>query len=153
MRAGEAAILRASDNRMQTVAEFMKQCLHVLVCHQRRLVRTRWREIEKQRYYRPLVFSVWQQFATYDLELSEVIEFPFTREHIELEKPKRFTRRGIAHYIKLHVIDPFERHRDVFKFQPENALVNVEHPVEHLLEWEIGAQRFFIDSVFPLISL
>ena len=95
-----------------------------------------------------MIFSVGQQFAAENLELSEVVEFSFARKHIEIKHAEWLTSGGIGHEIKLEVADPFVRRGDLFKLQTENALVDVEHAIEHLLEWEISAQGFRIDGVF-----
>src|SRR5439155_11384414 len=100
----------------------------------------RGRKIAKQSDSWSLIFSVRQQFAADDVELRKVIEFPFARKHIEIEHPERLARSGISDEIKLEIVNPFVRRGDLFEFQAENALVNVEHTVEHLLEREIQAQ-------------
>ncbi len=82
-----------------------------------------------------------------------MIEFSFAREHIEIKHAERFARGRIGDQIKLEIVNPLVGCGDLFEFQTENVLVNVEHPVEHFLEREIGAERFLIDSVFLFVSL
>ena len=82
-----------------------------------------------------------------------MIEFSFARKHIEIKHAERLTRDGIGHQIKVQIIDPLVRRSDLFKFQAENALINVEHAVEHFLERKIRAQRFLIDGVFLFVPL
>src|SRR5436190_19268656 len=123
----------------------MKKCFNVAVRHQGGLVRARRWEIAEQGDGWSLIFSVRQQFAAQNLELCEVVEFSFARKHIEIKHSEGLTGGGIGHQIKLEVVDPFVRRGDLFKFQTKNALVDVEHAVEHLLEREISAQRFRID--------
>src|SRR6266498_5855485 len=77
MRPGETSVLGASDNGMQAVAEFVEQRFYILVCEQRRFVRSWRREIAKQRDGGPLVFAIGQEFAADNVELREVIEFSF----------------------------------------------------------------------------
>src|SRR5437899_13054831 len=79
MRPGEAAVPRASNNRMQAVAELVKQRFHILVRHEGWFVRARWREVAKQSDSRPLVFSVRYHFATDNFELGDVLIFSFAR--------------------------------------------------------------------------
>src|SRR5437762_4680488 len=132
MRSGETAVLRASDNRMKRVTEFVEQSFDFLVCHQRRLVRCRRRKIAKQGDSWPLVFSVRQQFASDDFELGEVIEFSFARKHIEIKHPERLAGGGIGHHVELEIVDPFVRRSDLLKRQTKDALIYIEHAVEHL---------------------
>ena len=141
---------------MKRVTEFVEQSFDFLVCHQRRLVRCRRGKIAKQGDSWPLVFSVRQQFATDDFELGEVIEFSFARKHIEIKHPERLAGGGIGHHVELEIVDPFVRRSDFLKLKTKDALINIEHAVEHLLEREICAQRFLIDGVFlfvPLVSV
>src|SRR5262249_30469806 len=130
---------------MQSVTEFVKQSFNFLVGHQRRLVRCRRRKVAKQGDWWSLVFSIRQRLAADDFELSKVIEFSFARKHIEIKQPERFTRRGIGYHVKLEIVDPFVRRGDPFKLQTENALINVEHAVEHFLKREVCAQSFLVD--------
>src|SRR5215469_10722768 len=125
---------------MQRMTEFVKESFDLLVRQQRRLIRCRRRKVAKQSNSWALVFSVVQQFAADNFELSEVIEFSFTRKHIEIKHPERFDGGGIGHHIKLEVVNPFVGRNDLFKLQAKDALINVEHAVEHLLEREIHAQ-------------
>src|SRR5438067_13603603 len=104
MRSGETAVLRASDNRMKRVTEFVEQSFDFLVRQQRRLVRCRRRKIAKQRDSWPLVFSIRQQFAADNLKLGKVIEFSFARKHIEIKHSERFARGRIGHHIKLEIV-------------------------------------------------
>src|SRR6184192_3328835 len=90
MRPGETSVLGASDNGMQAVAEFVEQRFYILVCEQRRFVRSWRREIAKQRDGGPLVFAIGQEFAADNVELREVIEFSFAREHVEVKHAERF---------------------------------------------------------------
>src|SRR5258708_13820012 len=133
MRSGKTAVLRASDNRVQSVTEFVEQSLDLLVRHQRRLVSCRRRKVAKQGDSWSLVFSIRQQFAADDFELCEVIEFSFARKHIEIKHPERFARGGIGHHVKLEIFGPFVRCGDLLEFQTNNALLNIEHAVEHFL--------------------
>src|SRR5207248_7117784 len=85
MSAGKAAVLRAGRDLVQGVAEFVEKRFHIGVRHERRLVRARRRKITKQRRDWPLIFSVSEQLAADDRKLGEVIEFSFTRKHVEIE--------------------------------------------------------------------
>src|SRR5215510_10631922 len=125
---------------MQSVTEFVKQSFNFLVGHQRRLVRCRRRKVAKQGDCWSLVFSIRQQLAADDFELSKVIEFSFARKHIEIKHSERLARGGIGYHVKLEIVDPFVRRGDPFKLQTKDALINVEHSVEHLLEREICPQ-------------
>src|SRR6202045_2383769 len=133
---------------MQGVAEFVKERLDILMAEQGGLVRAPRRKITKQRDGRALIFSVRQELAADDVELGEVIELSFAWEHIEVKHPKRFARGRIAHEIKLQIVDPFVRRRDLLKLQSKNVLIDGEHAIEHFLEWEKDAQRFLIDGEF-----
>ena len=82
-----------------------------------------------------------------------MVELAFARKHIEIKHAERLTGCGIGYEIKLKIIDPLVRRSDLFKLQAENALINIEHPVEHFLEREIRTQGFLIDGVFLLIPL
>ena len=82
-----------------------------------------------------------------------MIEFSFAREHIEIKHAERLAGGGVGHEIKLEIVDPFVRRGDLLEFQPEDVLINVEHPVEHFLEREKDAQRFLIDGEFLLVQL
>src|ERR1044071_1412948 len=127
---------------MQSVTKFVEQSFNLLVGHQRGLVRCRRRKITKQSDSRSLVFSIRQQFAADYFELGEVIEFSFARKHIEIKHPKRFARGSIGHHIKLEIVDPFVRRGNLFELQTEDALINIEHPIEYPLEREKCAQCF-----------
>ena len=138
---------------MQSVTEFVEQSLDLLVRHQRGLVSRRRRKVAKQGDSWPLVFSIRQQFAADDFELCEVIEFSFARKHIEIKHPERFARGGIGHHVKLEIFDPFVRCGDLLEFQTKDALINIEHAVEHFLEREKYAQRFLINGVLLFVPL
>src|SRR6266511_3231669 len=122
---------------MQGVTEFVEQSFDLLVRQERRLIGCRRRKVAKQGDGWSLVFFIRQQFATDDFELGEVIEFSFTREHIQIKHPKRFASRGIGDHVKLEVVDPCVRHGNFFELQTKDVLINVEHAVQDLLEREI----------------
>ena len=82
-----------------------------------------------------------------------MIEFSFARKHVEVKHAERLAGGGIGHEIKLEIVDPFVRHGDLFKLQAEDALINGEHSIEHLLEREVITQRFLIDGVFLFLEL
>ena len=75
-----------------------------------------------------------------------MIELSFARKVIEIKQAERLAGGGIGHHIELEVIDPLGGRADPFELQTENALINVEHTVEHFLKREKGPQRFLIDG-------
>src|ERR1041384_4587356 len=101
---------------MQAVTEFVEQRFYVLMREQGRFVGGRRREVAKQSDGRPLVFSIRHQFAADDVELCEVIEFSFAREHVEVKHAQRLATGGVGYQIKLEIIDPFVRRGDFFKW-------------------------------------
>src|SRR6266542_2287872 len=111
---------------MQGVTEFVEQSIDLLVRQQRQLISCRRRKIAKQGDGWSLVFSIRQQFAAHNFELGEVIEFSFTREHIQIKHPKRFASGGIGDHVKLEVVDPFVRHGNFFELQTKDVLIKVE---------------------------
>ena len=82
-----------------------------------------------------------------------MIEFSFAREHVEIKHAERFARGRICDHIKLEIVNPFVGRGDPFEFQAENALIDVEHSIEHFLEGEIRAQSFLVDVVFLFVPL
>src|SRR5438876_496077 len=58
MSPGKAAVLRTSDNRMESVTKLVKQCFHIGMRQQRWLVCGGGREIAEQGDSWPLVFSI-----------------------------------------------------------------------------------------------
>ena len=100
-----------------------------------------------------MIFSIGQEFAADDIELGEVIEFSFARKHVEIKHAERLARGGIGDEIKLEIVDPLVGRSDWFKLQSENVLIDGEHAIEHFLEREKDAQRFFIDGEFLFVEL
>src|SRR5207244_13563560 len=116
MGPGETSVLGASDNGMQAVAEFVEQRFYILVCEQRRFVRSWRREIAKQRDGGPLVFAIGQEFAADNVELREVVEFSFAREHVEVKHAERLATGGIGDQINVAVSDQYVGREHVAKF-------------------------------------
>ena len=77
-----------------------------------------------------------------------MIEFSFPREHVEIEHPERLPAGSVGHHVELEIVDPFFRCDNLGKFQAEDALIDVEHPIERPLEGKINPQRVGIDGVF-----
>jgi hypothetical protein len=102
---------------------------------------------------KPVIFPVRQNFAADDFEFGEMIEFSFARKHVEVKHAQRFAGGGIGHDVKLKITNPFVGRGDLFEFQTEDALVNVEPALEHSLEWEISAEHFRVDVVFLFFEL
>ena len=138
---------------MQGVAKFVEESFHLRMAEQRWLVLARRRKIAQQEHGWPLIFSLRQKLALDDGEFSEVVVFSLARKHIEIKHAQRLAAGRISHHVKLEIVDPLVGRTDFFEFEPEDVLVDVEHPIEHFLEREICAQRLLIHGELLFVEL
>ena len=101
------------------------------------------------RWYRPSG----RRPSVHDPELGEVVVLPFAREVVHVEEAERLPGGGVERRVEVHAGVPRVGVLQLLELQPEDPLVDVEHPPQDPLEGEEDAELLRVDRVLLLPEL